>query len=100
MNSFNSYLASFVSLLFPLQSAEDGSYEPLAPNQSPINPPYKTACELKKGSHVSQAGTTTIMNSDPTPGGDAATGTSPYKYVWTLKLILVFIFDCPCCFID
>ena len=56
------------------QSAEDGSYESLAPNQSPINPPYKTACELKKGSHVSQAGTTTIMNSDPTPG-DAATGT-------------------------
>ena len=71
VNSFN-----FKSLLlFPLQSAEDGSYESLAPNQSPINPPYKTACELKKGSHVSQAGTTTIMNSDPTPGGDAATGT-------------------------
>ena len=41
-----------------------------APNQSPINPPYKTACELKKGSHVSQPGTIAIMNSDPTPGDD------------------------------
>ena len=49
----------------PVQSAEDGCYEPLAPNQSPINPPYKTACELKKGSHISQPGTTAIMNSDP-----------------------------------
>ena len=67
----------FYLLLFPLQSAEDGCYEPLAPNQSPINSPYKTACELKKGNHVSQPGRTiAIMNSDP--GGDIC--------VWTLKL--------------
>lgn len=32
------------------QGKEGSPYQPLAPTQSPINPPYKTACELKKGS--------------------------------------------------
>ncbi len=80
----------------PVQSAEDGCYEPLAPNQSPINPPYKTACELKKGSHISQPGTTAIMNSDPK--------LLELEYAWTLKLIVVELFvfwifvkkDCLC----
>ena len=59
----NIYCLCNVELAFisPVQSAEDGCYEPLAPNQSPINPPYNTACELKKGSHVSQPGTTSIF---------------------------------------
>ena len=30
------------------QGTDDRPYEPLAPIQSPINPPYETACKLKK----------------------------------------------------
>ena len=36
------------NLLSWLQGCDDKPYEPLAPTQSPINPPYKTACQLKK----------------------------------------------------
>ena len=34
---------------FPwLQGSDDKPYEPLTPTQSPIKPPYETACKLKK----------------------------------------------------
>ena len=38
-----------MNLFHHLQGKEGSPYQPLAPTQAPINPPYKTACELKKG---------------------------------------------------
>lgn len=41
-----------------MQGKEGSPYHPLAPTQAPINPPYKTACEVKRG--VSQPPSATV----------------------------------------
>lgn len=40
---------------FNSQASEGGSYTPLGPTQAPINPPYKTACELKRTAQLAVA---------------------------------------------
>lgn len=58
---------------YPLKSGGDEPYEPLTPTQSPINPPYKTACQLKKAnlldksSYASSSGPVTPPSSTDLP---------------------------------
>lgn len=37
------------------QETNDRPYKPLPPNQSPIDPPYQTACQLKKNAPPNMA---------------------------------------------
>ena len=55
-------------LYFHIQSKEGSPYNPLAPTQAPINPPYKTACEVKKGlGQPPPSATMTVSSSDHIP---------------------------------
>lgn len=48
-----------------LEAKDNGEYKSLPPTQAPINPPYKTACYLKKNSLLA----TEDDSSDKTPSG-------------------------------
>lgn len=58
MQGANKYITPFLAcgdlnsydsdMTYPLQLDEGKEYEQLPPTQSPIKPPYQTACDLKK----------------------------------------------------
>ncbi len=58
--------------LIPLQLDPDVEYEYHAPTQSPINPPYQEACQLKKHNQLAQP--VGIPSAQPAGTGIASTG--------------------------
>lgn len=41
-------------MTYPVEESTEVPYEPLAPTQSPINPPYQIACAMKRGDTSNQ----------------------------------------------
>ena len=43
-------------MYFNIQDTVEHPYQPLEPTQAPINPPYQTACTLKRTNQQHQSG--------------------------------------------
>lgn len=59
-------------MTYPLQLPEGEKYTYHAPTQSPINPPYKEACELRKSDKLSKPTTTATASSSSSATTSAA----------------------------
>ncbi|CAI8014408.1 Putative tRNA (cytidine(32)/guanosine(34)-2'-O)-methyltransferase [Geodia barretti] len=80
-------------MTYPVQvSGEEDRYTPLKPTQAPINPPYKTACSMKRGATTSENQTTaTTTTGEPimtTEDQTTATTTTGEPLLLTMRTTL------------
>ena len=66
-----------IIILYTPQASEGDQYRPLTPAQAPINPPYKTACNMKRGVLPPPTATTCTSSEKPAPSSTGISEPAP-----------------------
>ena len=72
--SVHTVINYYNNIIHYTQASEGDHYRPLTPAQAPINPPYKTACNMKRGVLPPPTTTTCTSSEKPAP---SSTGSEP-----------------------